>query len=544
MNWLKKYWIELITLLVIGTVIINALAPAWTWVNTDSDGAHYTLAAKYLWLSHDTSAPLFLLLGRLFLFIPFGTDAWRFGLILALSTIVASVIIYQIVRYHLKDNPKQRFYAIIASLIYGGSALVISQSTIIDTYAFVTMLGLLAYYLAIQKRWIWVSVVIGLLWATHTLFAWMVWIPILVQFKPLRDRLLVGITFSFLLFYLYIPIVVVINNPPDMWNNATIKGFFTSTSGVLSMLTGQIAIYDIPKRILDTIGILGVSLGFGFIILALTLWKIRKTERALFWLTIIPVIYFIINISPQVYVYLMPTIAFGVIVIALGLSKLRIGWSCVTALVAIGLLIFNGYYFDIGKNLDPNMSAMKFYNEELPKIPDGQIFMGGGWNWAMVYLYNKENDRDIVIVSTDSLPSNDYLDQLESQGIKLVRSKSDNGIDKQWETALSIAENNEGVWIVRDTDARTYGAEMVPARGNEELMTRWLGYEVVPEWKWMPSNPYSFISGSLEVSEWKFFLKTNRNAIFFISLAGIGWIINDWLWRANSTTKRKVTSEA
>ena len=160
---LKKYWLELIVFGAIATVMLVNLAPNWTWVNTDSDGAHYTLAAKYMWLAHNTSAPLFLLLGRVFLFIPYGTDAWRFGLLLALSTIVASFVIYKIVRYKLKDNPKQRMYAIIASLIYGGSALVISQSTIIDTYAFDTMLALFSYYLAIKKQWVGSSVMIALL---------------------------------------------------------------------------------------------------------------------------------------------------------------------------------------------------------------------------------------------------------------------------------------------------------------------------------------------------------------------------------------------
>src|SRR3989304_8286198 len=154
MGWLKKYWIEAIVFLAIAVVMLTDLAPNWTWMNTDSDGAHYTLAAKYMWVSHNTSAPLFLLLGRLFLFIPYGTDAWRFGLLLALSTIVASFVIYKIVRYKLKDNPKQRLYAVIASLIYGGSALVISQSTIIDTYAFNMLLSLLAYYSALQKKWV------------------------------------------------------------------------------------------------------------------------------------------------------------------------------------------------------------------------------------------------------------------------------------------------------------------------------------------------------------------------------------------------------
>lgn len=544
LSFIKTYWLEIIIFCIIGAVLIGDTANGLTWINTDSDGAHYLFASKYMLLAHDTSAPLFLLLGRLFLYLPFGTEAWRFGLLLALSTIVASVIIYKIVRYHLNDNSKARFYALIASLIYGGSALVISQSTIIDTYAFVTMLGVLAYYFAIQKKWIWVSVAIGLLWATHTLFAWMIWLPLLIQYKPLRDRVLIFITLSFLLFYAYIPIVVAVNNPPDMWNNTTIQGFFMGSGGVLTMLTGQIAIYDMPKRILDTIGILGVSLGFGFIILLFTLWKIRKTEKALLWLILVPVIYFVINLSSQTYVYLMPSIAFGAVAVALGLSKLKLRWSYVTAIVAIGLLVFNANYFDIGRTLDPNMSAMKFYNEELPKIPDGQIFLGGGWNWAMVYLYNKDNDRNIIIVSTDGLPSDKYLNKLEEQGIKFTRSQSVNGLDRQWEVALSVVESNPDVWIVKNTEPRTYGAEVVLAKGNEYLMTQWIGYEIEPEWHWTPSNPYLFISGALEVNEWDIFLRSNRNALFFIALAVAGWILNKWLWKFMSVSKRGIVNEA
>ncbi|GAG00944.1 unnamed protein product, partial [marine sediment metagenome] len=169
---IKKYWIELLVFGAVFAVLIIDLAPSLTWINTDSDGAHYLLAAKYMMTAHNTSAPLFLLLGRLFLFLPFGSEAWRLGLISVLATTGCTVLIYMVVRHHLIDNPKARLYAIIASLIYGGSALVISQSTIIESYALSTMLSVGAYYCAIKKKWILVSVIIGLIWAVHTIFAW------------------------------------------------------------------------------------------------------------------------------------------------------------------------------------------------------------------------------------------------------------------------------------------------------------------------------------------------------------------------------------
>ena len=104
-------------------------------------------------------------------------------------------------------------------------------------------------------------------------------------------------------------------------------------------------------------------------------------------------------------------------------------------------------------------------------------------------------------------------------------------MDRQWEIALSIAQNNAGVWLVKDTNPRTYGAEVVPAQGNEYLLTRWIGHQVKPEWRWRPSNPYDFITGALEVSDWKFVLKSNRNILFVVTVGGAGWLLSNWILR-------------
>jgi len=527
LSQIKKYWIEILVIGAIFTVLLTDVAPGMTWINTDSDGAHYVLAAKYMTTAHNTSAPLFLLLGRLFLFLPFGTDAWRMGLISVLATTGCTILIYLVVRKHLSDIPRGRFYAIIASLIYGGSALVISQSTIIETYALATMLSVGAYYCALKKKWIMVSVIIGLIWAIHTIFAWTTWIVLLVKYKELRNVVLVIITLSFLAFYAYIPIVTAINGDLHMWNNTTFKGFFEGQWGVLWMLTGGLAMWDIPKRILDTIGMMGVSLGLGFVVLVIGLVQIQKTKtnRALLFLTLIPIVYFATNLAAETYVYLMPSIAFGSIVVGITLSRMHVSWSYATVLVAVGLLVFNANYFDIGRTLDPNLSAHKFYNEELPKIKDGDIYMAGGWTWTITYLYNKEEGRNIIPVCIDILPSEEYLGMLEEQGINLVRTESDSHIDKQWEVALSIAQNNPDVWIAKETIPSQYEYEIVPAKDNEWLMTRWLGHEVVPEIKWMPSNPYDFITGAIEVSEWKFILKSNRDAKFLFTWATFGYFV-------------------
>ena len=543
MKILKKYWAELLVFGAIFAVLMIDLAPDITWMNTDSDGAHYVLAAKYMLPAHNTSAPLFLLLGRLFLFIPYGTDAWRMGLISVLSTTASSILIYLIVKRHLLGNNRARLYAIISALVFGGSALVISQSTIVESYALCTFFMLLAYYFSLKRKWVKVALAIGLLWATHTLFAWILWAVLLIKYRELRDVTLIIIPLAFLSFYAYIPICTAVNGDLGMWHNTNFNDFVTGNLGVLTMLGGALSVWDAPKRILDTLAMLGVSLGLGFVVIVVHLIKTNKRLKyVLLWLFLLPIIWFATNLSAETYVYMLPSIAFGAILTGIGLSKLHLSWSWATCAVAVALMIFNANYFDIGRTLDPEMSATKFYNEELAKIPDGDIFLGGGWNWTMVFLYNKEENRNIIPVSTDTLPSEEYLNMLENQGIKLERSDSQSHVTKQGEVALSIAELNEGVWIAIETKPEVYQYVIEPAQGNEDYIGRWIGEEVEPEWRWKPSNPYKFISGQLEVAEWHHILRSNHNALFVISLAIYGYAMVWYVFKVIGKKKKAVSN--
>lgn len=550
-SYLKKYWLEILTFGAIFAVLMVCVSPSLTWINTDSDGAHYVLSAKYFGVAHNTSAPLYLLLGRLFLYLPFGTDAWRMGLISVLATTIACIFIYKSVmvllsrrfiqkyskpftyrikNYYTDGNHRMwRACALVAALIYGSSALVITQSTIIETYALSTCLSVVAYYMCLKKRWYLSSIMLGLTLAIHPLFFGITWFVFMIAYKEMRNWKKILVTLLFLAFYAYIPLSRIYGSVPSMWGNSSFTGFFKNNFGTMWMLAGGIWLGDLPKRILDTIAILGVSMGFSLIVMVWTFIKGKSWRNALMWLFIIPVFYFIINLSAETYVYMIPAIAFGAIATGVGLSKIEKKRTLITNVLAvslIGMLAYNCSILDIGRTLDPNLSAQKFYDEELPKMKDGDIYLGGGWTWAINYLYNREEGGNIIPVCTDILPSSEYLDIAESNGIKLIRTDSESFIDKQWLVAKSIAELNDNVWIAKETNPKTLEYELVPAKDNMYLIDRWLGYEKEPTIAWKPSNPYEFITGALEVGEWKFILKSNHNARLAIiwSIYGIGFV--------------------
>lgn len=541
--YLKRYWAELLVFGAVFGVLLMCNLPAMTWINTDSDGAHYILSAKYMQVAHNMSQPLFLLLGRLFLYLPLGTEAWRMGLISVLATTGCTVLIYKVIRWHLADNPRVKFYALTASLIYGGSALVISQSTIIETYALATMLSVWAYYMSLQKRWLFTSILLGVGLAVHSGLTAFCWIVLFIANKEMRHWKWVLTTGSFLSFYLYIPIVGLLGNSLSMWGNETLEGFTKNNAGTMMMLAGGLAILDLPKRILNTIGILGVSLGLGFIIIIWHYIRLKTLRNSLLWLMLIPILYYGANLAPETYVYLLPAIAYGAIVVGIGVSKLHIRWGYAVLFVALALMAFNANYFDIGRTLDPNLSAQRFYDEELPKIKDGEIYLGGGWTWAIVYLYNKEENRNIIPICTDILPSQEYLAMVEAKGINLVRTDSESPVDKQWLVAKSIAVNNPNVWIARETVPSEFQYEIVPAKGNMDLIERWLGYEKTPTMSWKPSNPYHYITGALEVSDWKFILMSNHNCRLVFSFGTFSLFIYWLILRAFGKRKKGIKNE-
>jgi hypothetical protein len=545
MTFIRKYWLEVLTIGAIFAGLLICNNPDMTWINTDSDGAHYILAAKYLTTAHHMSQPLYILIGNLFLRIPLGTDAWRMGLISVLATTIACTYIYLSVRQLLKNNTKARLYGIVAALVYGGSCLVITQSTIVETMPLAVMAGVIAYYYHLKGRYTVASIFCGIGLAVHPFLGFIVWAVLWVGSKQIRSKKNTIITILFFLFYLYIPIVKAVNpGATIMWGNDTAEGFFAGTYGMVSMLVGGLSIYDLPKRILDTMGIVGISFTIGMIPLVWYFIKRHTYKDKLFWLILIPIGFFMINLSAETFVYMIVSVAFGAIAIGVGLSKLHINWSYATGAILLIVMVVNFNMYDIGRTLDPNLSAHKFYTEELPKIKDGEIYMGGGWTWAIVYLYNHENGTNIIPVCTDTLPADNYLDILEEQGINLQRTDSDNWIEQQWLVARSIAELNDNVWIAKETVPSSYEYEVVRAVDNTELFTRWLGQDKDVVWNFTPSNPYRFITGSLQVDEWKFILWSNRNCLFFIVVGGLCYMIGHYGQKfINEKTKIKTKKE-
>ena len=560
-TFFKTYWLEILVFAAVFALYMIDLNPSFTFMNKAADSMGYIYSAKYLYPSYQTSPPLFLLLGHLFLMLPVATEAWRMAFMSLLASMGTCVFVYLIV----KKMTVNKLYALLAVMIFGFAAIVVSTTSIVETYPLVTMFATGALYFALCKKWKTMAAMLGAGAAVHMLGVIAV-IIFFVGFKEYRKSWKVwGITLLFALFYLYIPITNL--HAPAMWAPKSMTGVIGIASSVYATvitLIGGISIWDLPKRIFDIAGVVGVSIGVVSIIPIISYFVIRSKETVkkykyykdvLFWLSVMPIFFAVSSLDMNMFDYTFMAMPYLAILAAVGLWKMNIKWSGVwtkvlvgtTVIAVVGLGCFNGYYFNIGTTEDPQMSANEFYYTELPKLPSDAIFMPVyGWNWEATYLYNKDKGEHIYPILMPLLTVPAYRDQLIADGIKMtVIVSKQNDSDAEFAMARSIIQDNSNVWTTVEPNPNTFMATIVPANGNTALVPTVDAAVVAkdkvnPGWRWMPYNPYNIMTTAIYISDWKNIIYSNYNVQTMIMLGVIGgvpcWIAME-LWKDNKKKK-------
>jgi hypothetical protein len=351
-----------------------------------------------------------------------------------------------------------------------------------------------------------------------------------------------------------------------MWLPRTDNFILTQITDIWTTITGlvgQIAIYDVPKRIIDTLGIIGVSVGVVALIpIVAYFWRKKFYKDVLFWLILIPIGLFISELDMNTFDYTMLAMPFLAIVAMLGLAKLqRASWqryyewgrvlTAVIVISVVGFGVFNANYFDIGRTLDPNMSVTEYYTKELPKVPNGSIYMPlWGWEWEAAFKYNKDTNAHLIIVNEDMLVNPLYQKQIENEGVKLVSSDNKNQSIAAKEMAQSIIQLNN-VWTTVTTDPSTFGCKVVQANHNvnlaplpnEALIAQLTSH---PPWQWKPYNPYDVMTTAIIQSQsWQYVVMSNRSLFFFLDWGG-GFLLMYWLiytYVEKSNKKKRVKDD-
>lgn len=206
------------------------LAPDLTFANFGGDGGELITASTTLGIPHPPGYPTYVVLGKLFSYLPVGTIAYRYNLFSAICMAGAATFVCLSA---LAINDNKWIAALLAGLTFATAPLVWGQATITEVYGLNALfLGATIWASLSGKRPIFVGLLLGLATTTH--LTSLLILPALIFPYPITAKKIINLLFGILLGltpFLLLPIFASTNSPAEWGNANTIAGWWWIVSG-------------------------------------------------------------------------------------------------------------------------------------------------------------------------------------------------------------------------------------------------------------------------------------------------------------------------
>ena len=130
--------------------VVAALAPVYLLSMSPAVGVadtfEFQVVAPQLGIAHPTGYPLYLLLGKLFSLLPFGTVAWRLNLVSAVCAVAAAAVVFRI-GLELLRRPLP---ALVGAVALGLVPIYWSQAIVAEVYALHALIVAAALWLMVR----------------------------------------------------------------------------------------------------------------------------------------------------------------------------------------------------------------------------------------------------------------------------------------------------------------------------------------------------------------------------------------------------------
>jgi hypothetical protein len=145
------------------------MPPDLTFANYGADGGELITAAVTLGIPHPPGYPTYVLLGRLFAYLPLGTVAFRFNLFSAVGMALAAALVTAVAIHEHKSTSGPTPAAVVApGLLFAFAPLVWGQAIIAEVYALNTLFLAATLWALLTQRSAWlVGSFMGLSLTTH-----------------------------------------------------------------------------------------------------------------------------------------------------------------------------------------------------------------------------------------------------------------------------------------------------------------------------------------------------------------------------------------
>ena len=262
------------------------LSPTITWAHYGADGGDLVTAVARGSIPHPPGFPTYLLLGKLFIRLPWGDPAWRLNLMSAVTAVGAACLTAASTKHLPSFAIRHSPFAICLCL--GLAPLFWSQAIITEVYAPAALFVALVIYLALGDGPAWAM---GLAWGigmgVHPTLLFLAPLVLWAAWKKPGFCRSAYIKTGFLVFsswgIMYGLVILAWSNTPSPWGNTrTLANWWTLVSGRMyhGYLFG-LPLADWPRRLLAWVGLLARQFTpLGAILAGLgwtNLWRRRRS---------------------------------------------------------------------------------------------------------------------------------------------------------------------------------------------------------------------------------------------------------------------------
>ncbi len=408
------------------------------------DSAEFVTAATTLGIGHPPGHPLYMILGKLFSFLPIGSVAWRVNLLSAVAGASAVAVLYLIIK-KLTGN---KIIALASSQVLAFSAIFWSQSIVAEVYTLNAFFSLLSLYWLLlwqeTKKIFYLYLtffLIGLGAGNHQLILMLMPVYLVyIYYVNWKDKkagvrcflILLGLLIAGLGIYLFLPLRSLMNPGLDIGNPETLSSWFHHLARLHYNDWGLVAasgskwtlFFSFLQNIMEQFGWLAVIIG----LVGLVFYRQRRISYLFLGIIICQSVSIILlrnlgwsEITAYIYrVYYLVVYAVVVIFIALGLEwlwqQLKIKSKFFLRLeVIIGSVILIlwpvSYLWSnwTTNDLSKKTLVADYYHQLLQELPSQAVliakhdgFVGDTETFSLGYMRLVENVRPDVIIINDA----------------------------------------------------------------------------------------------------------------------------------------------
>ena len=419
--------VEWVSVFIVGVVLlaiyVTTLAPTITWAHHGADGGDLVTAVAQGSIPHPPGCPTYLLLGELFIRLPWGDLAWRLNLMSAVLAAGAATLTAMTVKLYL--SPASCLLPLASCLCLGLAPLFWSQAIITEVYALAAFFVALVMYLALRGGPAWA---IGLAWGVgmgvHPTLLFLaplvVWgtkeRPGFSVSRAAKTWFLMPVWFLALLScgVLYGPVLLARSGAPSPWADvSTPGGWWTFVSGRIyhGYLFG-LPLTAWSQRLLAWVGLLarqftpvGAMLaGLGWV----RLWRRRWSFALASILAFGALNFYAIGYdTADSLVYLVLALPIAALWLGEGLSqaadwlrqRVRWGAGAILLLPMLQAVLFWGQM-----DLSGDQTAMAWAEQTLREAPPQAVILTNqdGHTFTLWYVHDVLGERpDVVVIDVD-----------------------------------------------------------------------------------------------------------------------------------------------